>query len=287
MALASPSHKLQDWITQQWVILRGRRIDPQAVPWLMGPIGAVGVAGKEFISRVAQKEHLVLEGNQQTRGLIPSINDLNLSETDLAHLSSDVIRFYENTMGYNLRLSVSWNPSFRVFGVLLYRLFSMRISQLNIPTSNGTQAEPLQSEIISLYDPLSGQAKYTFWFRTIKSTGQVIYAGAYGLTTLPSGKTCIKSVFPLPNGNATVIMSPTVGHAGELILDASGATFGDPGFYFMLKDRKGNHWSHYVKSFHDRLTVRAESNHLSAEQVITLWGRRVLSFSYEIEEKNR
>jgi hypothetical protein len=69
--------------------------------------------------------------------------------------------------------------------------------------------------------------------------GKVIFLGIYSLCTLPSGKPCVKAVFPLPKGNATVIMSPTVGQNGELILDSTGKKFADPGFYFLLSN-----WTH-------------------------------------------
>ena len=34
---ASP--RIQVWLSQRWVMLRGRRVDPADVPWLMGPHG--------------------------------------------------------------------------------------------------------------------------------------------------------------------------------------------------------------------------------------------------------
>ncbi len=197
-----------------------------------------------------------------------------------------MIGFYENTANYNLNFSVEWNPFFRFFGVLLNKLFSNRINQLNIPINNIENPEPISSEIISLTDPITKLVKYTGWFRSVKSTGQVIYSGFYSTSTLPSGKTCIKAVFPLPNGNATVLMTVAVGTNGELILDSSGKKFGDAGFYFLLKDSKGNYWSQFISSFRDRLIISSENDQLSATQILTLWHMRVLKFTYKIEVKN-
>ena len=95
----------------------------------------------------------------------------------------------------------------------------------------------------------------------------------------------MKAVFPLPNGNATVFLTPLAGQNGELILESSGKKFGDAGFYFLLKDSKGKYWSQYIRSFRDRLTVRSTERGLSAEQLITLWHKEVLRFNYIIEKK--
>jgi hypothetical protein len=278
--------KVQDWLTQQWVILWGRKIDPIAYSWLVGPFGNLDVVGEDFINQFAEREKLTIEREVRTRGLLPTIHSLNLSEAERSRVSPQVKNFYENTGTYDLHFSVKWNPLFRIFGFLIKRLFSNRLNQLNIPTENIKEEQLLKSELISLIEPFTNQPKYTFWIRSIKSSGQTIYTGVYGTSTLPSGKTCIKAVFPLPNGNATVLMTPLVGKNGELILESSGKKFGDAGFYFLLKDSKGKYWSQYIKSFRDRLIVRSESGCLSAEQVITLWHKEVLRFTYKIEEKH-
>jgi hypothetical protein len=286
MNLAYPTQKFQDWVTQQWVIFRGRKIDPNEVSWLMGPFGNLDIIGEDFINQLAEKESLVIDKGTKTHGLIPSIDMLNIPEIEFSNLSRDIIDFYENTANYALDFSVKWDPFFKVFGVLLNKLFSNRINQLNIPTTNIKDDELLKSEIITLVDPKSDQVKYTFWFRSVQSSGQVIYSGAYGISTLPSGKACIKAVFPLPNGNATVLMTPGVGTNGELILDSSGKEFGDAGFYFLLKDSKENYWAQFIRSFRDLLIVSTEHDHISAEQTLTLWHRRVLTFNYKIKRKN-
>jgi hypothetical protein len=285
MGLAYPIQKFQDWLTQQWVIVTGKKIKPEDFPWLMGPFGNVNGIGETFIQQLAEKENLVIERDTPSQGLIPSFDLLNLPASDLSFLSRQVIDFYEKTAQYNLDLNVQWNPFFKLFGILVNKLFSNRINQLHIPTKNITNAESLKSEIITLTDPLSNQVKYTIWFRTFASSGQVIYSGIYGTCTLPSGQTCIKAVFPLPQGNATVIMVPGITSAGELVLESSGKKPGDAGFYFLLNDSKGNYWSKYVSSFRDRLIIRQEDDHLSAEQVLTLWRKKVLKFNYKISPK--
>lgn len=285
MRFAYPMQKFQDWVTQQWVILRGKKINPEDFPWLIGPFGNLDAIGKDYIHQFAEKQNLIIQKDSESKGIIPSMQKLNLSETEFANLSESVIQFYENTDGHHLQFSVQWNPFFKFFGILLNKLFSNRINQLNIPTKNIDDSETLKSEIINLADPVTNEIKYTFWFRSIQSTGQVIYSGVYGISILPSGKTCVKAVFPLPNGNATVLMIPSVGENGELILDSSGEKFGDAGFYFLLKDSKGEYWSQFIKSFRDRLIIGSKNDIISAEQTLTLWSLRVLTFNYKIERK--
>jgi len=285
MRFAYPTQKFQDWVTQQWVILRGRKIKPEEFPWLMGPFGNLDAIGEDFIHQFAERENLIIQKDSNAKGIIPSMLKLNLSEAEFSNLSKNVIEFYENTANHNLDFSVKWNPFFKFFGILINKLFSNRINQLNIPTKNIADSETLKSEIINLIDQESKEIKYTFWFRSIESTGQVIYSGVYGISNLPSGKTCVKAVFPLPNGNATVLMIPSVGENGELILDSSGKKFGDAGFYFLLKDSKGEYWSQFISSFRDRLIIGSENDLISAEQTLTLWHIKVLTFNYKIKLK--
>lgn len=286
MRLAYHKQKFQDWFTQQWIIVWGKRIESNTVPWLMGPFGKSDWISDEFVKELAQDEGLVIERNVKSQGLISSIELLGLTEDELKKLSNRVIEFYQKTAEYNLELSVRWNFVFKVLGSLVKMLFSKRIDQLNIPTESISSLEEISSEIITLTDPDSEEIKYTIWYRTFKTTGQVLYSGVYSVCTLPSGLSCIKAVFPLPKGNATVIMSPSVGQDGELHLYSSGKKFGDPGFYFLLEDSKGDLWAQYIRSFRDLLIVSSNEEGISAKQTLTLWNKEVVQFRYKIS-RNR
>lgn len=287
MKSAHSGQKFQDWFTQQWAIFWGRQVFPGRDSWLMGPFGKPGSIGDDFIYKIAEDEGLIIKRNAVSHGLLPSIKDLKLSEDESIRLSQKVKDFYEKTGLYQLDFSVKWNPVFKIFGKLVKYLFSNRINQLNIPINDTECSQEINSEIITLSDPVTKKIKYTVWYRTFKSTGQVLYSGIYTTCTLPSGKTCIKAIFPLPNGNATVIMSPSVGSNGELCLDASGIKFGDPGFYFLLNDSKGDHFSQYIRAFRDQLNVYDQKDKIEAEQTLTLWHLRVLRFNYSIHLENQ
>lgn len=286
MGIAHKKQKLQDWITQQWVILFGRRIDKKESEWLLGPCGNTKGIGLKFINQLAEKEQLIIDEDKKAKGLIQSITQLNLSENELNLLSENVIDFYENTTNYDFDLKVTWNPFFRVCGVLLRILFSHRIEQLNVPTENINDSKALTSEIIHLLDAKTNDIKRTIWLRTFKTTGEVVYSGVYETCIIPSRKICLKAIFPLPNGNATVILSPSVGNHGELILKSSGNKFGESGFYFLLNDSKGNVWAKFIKAFKDRLVVSSVNDRILVEQTLTLWNLTVLKFEYNIHKSS-
>lgn len=281
MNLAYTMQKFQDWFTQQWVILTGQRINPINENWLSGPFGELNGIGEEFINQLAEKENLFIQRNLKSKGLLTSINELNLSDVEIKNLSQKVIDFYEKTSNYELVFDVRWNPFFKLFGYAVNRMFSKRINQLNIPLQNNNQAK-LSSEIIQLIDKITNEIKYTIWLRKVENTGQVIYSGIYGTCKLPSNQTCIKAIFPLPKGNATVIMKPSVGKNNELILDSSGKKFGDAGFYFLLNDSKNNYWAKFVSSFTDKLIIRENEENLIATQTLKLWNLKVSEFNYKI-----
>ncbi|UFK97963.1 hypothetical protein [Kaistella faecalis] len=281
MNLAYTMQKFQDWFTQQWVIFTGRNFSPNEDNWLIGPFGEVNGIGEEFINQLAEKENLSVERNSISKGLLTSINQLNLSKNEINSLSKKVIEFYEKTSNYELVFDVKWNPFFKPFGFVVNRLFSKRINQLNIPLQNNNQ-EKLNSEIIQLFDKNTNELKYTIWLRKVENTGQVIYSGIYGTCKLPSNQTFIKAIFPLPKGNATVIMKPSVGKNRELILDSSGKNFGDAGFYFLLNDSKNNYWAKFVRSFTDQLSIREKDDYLIATQTLKLWNLKVSEFNYKI-----
>lgn len=284
MGIAYKNQSIQDWITQQWVIVFGKKIDKTEHNWLLGPFGDTNGIGQKFIKQLAEKEHLLIDNKKKDKGLIESIDQLNLTTNELNALSPDVIDFYQNTSNYDLRLKAKWNPLFKGFGILVRIIFSKRIQQLNIPIQQVKDASELTSEIIQLLDSKTNDIKRTVWLRTFKSTDQIVYSGVYETCTIPSGKTCIKAIFPLPNGNATVILTPKIGKKGELILDSAGQKIGDSGFYFLLKDSKGQLWAKFIKSFKDKLVVRSVDDSITATQTLTLWNLRVLKFEYNIKK---
>ena len=281
MEFQYPSQRLQDWLSQRWVMARGRRVDPREIAWLFGPFGDVDVIADHYIERLASEERLAVERDAHGAGLLDSIEDL--LGPDAARLDHRIRGFYERTSDHALEVWSQWSPLFRPFAVLINRLYSRRLHQLNLPLKPLDTSRGITSEVVKLREPATGRARYTVWFRRLRSTGQVVYSGIYAAGRLPSGERCAKIVFPLPRGNATVIMRPAVTAPGGLELISSGARFGDHGFYFLLRDKRRRHWAQYIRSFRERIHVYVdEDGVLRTDHTLSLWGRRALTLHYKI-----
>lgn len=237
---------LQDWLTQLWVKSTGRHIDKEQHAWLLGPFGETSIIDSTFVDQLIAEEGLSIQKNETGFGLLNSIEELHLK--DRKRLNEKVKDFYEHTIAYDFEVWSSWCGFFYPFGWLLNILFSKRLQQLNLPLKPLDTAQGLQSNIWKLYDK-AGQPKHTIWYRILKSNKDVIYSGVYSTTHLANDKlTCLKVAFPLPNGNATVVMKPRVLEDGSLLLISEGEKFGDAGFYFLLTNHQGKYWAKVCKS---------------------------------------
>lgn len=278
-----------DRITQKWVKWTGRQIDSIHSNWLLGPIGSPDLIGDKFIHKLAETEKLDIRKNVVGSGLMDDFSVLDLDSKTMARLHPEVINFYEHTSDYDFEIWSEWKGVFRPFGWLLAIIFSRRLQQLNLPLSSMDSAKGIQSNIIKLHDPNSASNKWTIWYRILKSTGNVIYSGVYTTTTLPRKEgRFLKVIFPLPNGNATVIMRVEVLEKGELLLSSDGRKFGDNGFYFTLTDHKGKYWARFVRSMHEWIKVYVDDQQiLRADHHLKFWGFPFLELHYKIQKKNK
>ncbi|PHQ29130.1 hypothetical protein [Leeuwenhoekiella nanhaiensis] len=276
---------LQDKITQIWVKATGRRIDPNEFEWLIAPSGGTTIIGDRFIFDLAQKEDLELLKNLPNSGLLESVEQIGISKDEL---NPKVADFYENTSNYDFEIWSEWKGPFRPFGKLLSIIFSKRLQQLNLPLNSIDTAKGLKSEIIKLKDKRTKKTKWTIWYRIIKSTNDVIYSGIYTTCTHPKyDQPLLKVVFPLPNGNASVIMTETVEADGSLLLSSDGKKFGDNGFYFTLADGNGNYWARFVRPMHEWIRVyEDEEEVLRADHNLNFYGMRFLNLHYKMNKKS-
>jgi hypothetical protein len=254
----------------------------------MGPYGNVDVIADKYVERLAAEENLQIQRHRRGAGLIESADEFFLNGDDRARLRSEVADFYQRTADHDLEVWSEWNPIFCPFAKLLQVLYSNRLQQLNLPLRPLDTSRGIGSEILQLRCNRTGCVRYTVWYRVLKSTQQVIYSGVYCTCRLPDGRPCVKVVFPLPRGNATVMMSIRVGDRGNLELTSGGQRFGDPGFYFLLVDKKQRHWAQYIRSFRERITVFVDDEGvLRADHLLTLWGWRVLQLHYKMTPVER
>src|SRR5690606_2225068 len=139
--------------------------------------------------------------------------------------------FYARTSAFDLGFSHRWVGPFRVLGWLISRLFARRLAQLNLPLSAHDLHGGVESRIIRLGDA-RGEARHTGWVRLAVESGLPVFVGRYGITHLPrDGGACVQVTFPLPNGNAIILLRPRAEPDGGLSLLSDGRRLGEPGFY--------------------------------------------------------
>ena len=278
---------LQDWITQVWVKVTGKRFDIEKENWLIGPIGNTEIINDKFIQDLAEKEGLEVHQNLNGSGLLENFDELELTVEEKKLINPKVIEFYEGTSNYNFEIWSEWCGFFKPFGWLLSIIFSKRLQQLNLPLSSLQSAKGIKSNIIKLVDRINKVTQWTVWYRILKSTNNVIYSGVYTTCKVPNypGK-FLKVIFPLPNGNAIVIMRKEILNDGSLKLCSDGSKFGDNGFYFTLTNHNGKYWARFVKSMHEWITVYVdEENILRADHNLKFYGLPFLNLHYKMTQK--
>ena len=272
---------LSDWLTQRWVQATGRNIRPSEQTWLDGPVGNSRRIGSEFFADYARIHHLeAVRGG--IRGLIPDFSDLELN--DSGAIAASVRGFYERTSEYELDAWSEWCGLFRPLGRALALLFSRRLQQLNVPLSPLDSSKGISSAVLQWRDPDSGSVVQTAWVRELQATNNVLYAGSYSVCRVPGYRLpCVKVVFPLPNGNAIVLMKPEAHADGSFSVTSAGRGFGDPGFYFVVHGEGGIAWARYVRSLKESIRVyAAEHETVRADHILWLWGLQFLRLHYRM-----
>lgn len=277
---------LSDWTTQQWVRLTGRRVSEAEYPWLNGPAGRTRLIGKEFFADYAAQNHLAAV-ESGCRGLLESFASLNGPSNDLSNVAKSVRDFYERTSEYELDSWAQWRGLFRPFGIGLAVLFSRRLQQLNVPLSALDSSKGMSSQVLQLREQESGKLIQTAWIRELHATKHVLYAGCYSICTVPGhSNPCVKVVFPLPNGNAIVLMRAEAHADGSFSVTSAGCRFGDPGFYFTLHNKKGLSCARYVKSLKETIKVyAAEPGTVRADHILWIWGIEFLRLHYRMRRE--
>lgn len=277
---------LVDWTTQRWVQLTGRKVSLADCPWLDGPARKPTGIGPSFFDDYASERGLrLLRG--QSSGLVPDLEALRSTGFDPAGVSPAVADFYARTSTYDLDAWSEWTGIFRPFGWALAALFSRRLQQLNVPLSGLDTSRGMTSEVTPIHDVSTNTPLFTAWVRQLVGTGDVIYAGAYSVCAVPDeGTPCVRVAFPLPNGNAIVLMRPVVHSDGSLSLVSAGAAFGSPGFYFTVHSRDGAVWARYLRTLRETIHVYPSEGDIRADHVLSLWGVTFLRLHYRLRARN-
>lgn len=274
---------LSDWITQQWVRSTGYRVRLADHPWLDGPVGNTRGIGKGFFYEYANSHDLDVV-DSGPRGLMLDFKSLAGSGNDPSSVAPVVGDFYERTSAYELDAWSEWHGFFKPFGAALAVIFSRRLQQLNIPLSSLDSSKGMTSNVLQLWSSQTGQLVQTAWVRELRATRNVLYAGSYSVCRVPGyASACVKVVFPLPNGNAIVILKPESHPDGSFSIISSGRAFGDPGFYFTVRGQGDVVWARYVRAMKEQITVyAAEAGAARADHVLWFFGMQFLRLHYRM-----
>jgi len=258
----------------------GRRCVPRDVTWLLGPIGGATICDRPY-EETARAERLSIERLATTGGLLPDFAVLASASFDPGLVDPRIRDFYENTAGYRLDTwATAYFPA-RIALWLLVATISRRVQQLDLPLDGVDTARGITSEIILLRDP-AGAVRYTGWFRRRVHDGRVLFTGFYMTQRIPRNDLpCVKAVFPMPDGNATVVLRP-VNDGTSFCLTSAGAGFGDAGFYRVQRSGDGLRvWR--VGQLHDtfRLYVDQEG-YVRGDHEIRFLGVRVMTLHYRM-----
>ncbi len=278
---------LSDWITQRWVRRSGRPVELAEHPWLDSPPGSPRGIGGSFFADHARTSGLVIEEGDDAAGLLESLDVLAGPGFDPRAVHPSISAFYERTAAWEMDAWSEWCGPYRFFGWLLRVLFSRRLQQLNVPLSPLDTSRGVTSEIVRLRDPATGAVRITAWIRHLVRTGDVLYAGSYSVARVPGHDgPCVRVAFPLPNGNAFVIMRPEALSDASLTITSAGRAFGDPGFYFTVVDSPGRVYALYLPALRESIHVfAADDGGVRADHRLDLFGRTFLRIHYRLRRR--
>lgn len=274
--------RLGAWFIYALIWLFGRTRRRADIAWLLGPLGGK-VIGDTPYQDVADAEGLAIERAARDAGLVPSFEQLRCDGFDPGKVHPLVRAFYEHTTAFAMDV---WSKTYFPASIALFLLvttISRQVKQLNFPLSPLDTARGMHSEIIALRRP-DGALRYTGWFRTLAGERRVLYTGFYMTEQAPNlGVPCMKTVFPMPNGNATVILRPRVNADGSLVFDSSGKRFGDAGFYRVQARGPERVRVWYIRTLKEQFHMFVdEHGDLRCDHAVRFLGLPVLRLHYKM-----
>jgi hypothetical protein len=250
-------------------------------PYLDGPIGPPGKIGVALYDHLAQVHGLTIRPRDPD-GLIPDFEALRAPGFDPGAVHPDIRRFYEQSSRYVLDAWARSHFPMSLFLWLLVRTVSRSVDQLNFPVTPLEVSRGMTSELIGM-DDASGRRVLTGWLRRLAGSGRVMYAGFYTTGRVPNHDGgCVKAVFPMPHGNATIFLRPEHGPDGSLRLVSIGRRMGDPGFYRLR--RSGDRLCvKYLRTLREEFHVYVDPDGvLRGDHAVRFLGLPVLTLHYKM-----
>jgi hypothetical protein len=265
--------------------LFGRKVEHAEAPWLWGPFGGYYIGDKPY-EECAEREGLTLLRHAASGGLIPDFAALEGEGFRLADVAPAVRDFYEHTAEFRMDV---WSETHFPWSIglwLLVTTISRKVNQLNFPLRALDTARGMDSEIVLLKEP-DGRVRYAGWYRRLSDSGRVVYTGFYMVERVPGcPRPCVKVVFPMPEGNATVVLRPSIDERGDFRLSSDRAGFGDAGFYRVKRGSDGRVRVWRIATLREFFRVYVdEAGTLRCDHTVRFWGMPVLHLHYRIERK--
>jgi len=271
-----------EWGIELLVRATGRSVRKTDAPWLECFLGTPGRIGTGIYERIAAESGLRIRAPKDA-GLLSSFNSLRGPSFDPYTVRPEIRDFYEHAAQYQLEVWTEVSLVGRFFLWLLVEFISRRMDQLNFPISSLEAAKGMSSEVLQLFDPNSGETVATGWLRSLKSSGNVIYAGIYSVVQVPGEENpCVKVTFPC-RGSANVYLRPVAHPDGSFGLDSSGGGFGRSGFYRIV-DGGPDSWR--VRNFttlHELFHVYVDNEGvLRVDHTVSFVGIKIIRLHYTV-----
>lgn len=231
---------LLKWCINIWVATTGKTCKYEDYPWLRGPLGNGDEIGDLYYKKFADEEGLTVSTNENA-GLMENFSIL-FDEQQQKQMLKSISRFYEQTISYKLEVWSQWYKPMSLFAKIVIKTLSAKMNQLNIPLYPLETSRGMSNEVIHLSDESGIQ--YACWLRKTILSNKVVYAGFYSAVEI-GGQRYVRVIFPLPDGNVTVLLRPEVNEDGSVLLLSNNKEFGREGYYrvrrkdeYMVKVRK-------------------------------------------------
>ncbi|HEX6922318.1 MAG TPA: hypothetical protein VF149_00725 [Bacillales bacterium] len=236
--------------------------------------------GEDFFERY----HLH-RNNHSPRGLVDDFSVYQREDFQPNQLHPEVIAFYEDTLRYELYADVHWLGMFRFLSPI-YKWFSKRIGQINLPLNDKKNQGQMFSRILPLNSAKDGRTGVRAWIRT-NDKQETIFVAAYSLH-IHRNETYMNIALPLPLGNMTGVLrldhleSDGDVKKGLQLTSLPRQNFrGDEGIYYHTK------WFSVCLPIQERFLVwyTNEQEVLRAAHKMWMFGVPFLTIDYVISKK--